>query len=69
MSAAREAMDFQRQVSAKLSNELTVEMEKKGVQVNRPDLASFREAVAPVHQDYIGKSFSRELYDLIRSGK
>ena len=69
MSASREAMEFQRQVSTKLSNELTVEMEKKGVQVNRPELAAFREAVAPVHQEYIGKSFSRELYDLVRSGK
>lgn len=67
MAAAREAMDYQRQVSKRLSDELTVEMEKKGVQVNRPDLAAFRDAVAPIHQEHIGKSFSRELYDLVRA--
>jgi TRAP-type transport system periplasmic protein len=66
-AAAREAMEYQRQVSKRLSDELTVEMEKKGVQVNRPDLARFRDAVAPIHQEHIGKSFSRDLYDLIRA--
>ena len=66
-AAAREALDYQRQVSKRLSDELTVEMEKKGVQVNRPDLARFRDAVAPIHQEHIGKSFSRDLYELIRA--
>jgi tripartite ATP-independent transporter DctP family solute receptor len=68
-AAAREATEFQRQASKRMSDELTVEMEKKGVQVNRPDLAPFREAAQPIHQEYIGKNFSRELYDLIRAAK
>jgi TRAP-type C4-dicarboxylate transport system substrate-binding protein len=50
-----------------MSAEQTAEMEKKGVQVNRPDLAKFRDAALPLHQEYVGKNFSRELYDLIRA--
>lgn len=67
MAAAREATEFQRQASKRMSNEQTAEMEKKGVQVNRPNLAPFRDAALPIHQDYIGKNFSRELYDMIRN--
>ncbi|HEY0439468.1 MAG TPA: TRAP transporter substrate-binding protein [Xanthobacteraceae bacterium] len=66
-SAAQEAMEFQRQTSKRMSAEQTAEMEKKGVQVNRPDLAKFRDAALPLHQEYVGKNFSRELYDLIRA--
>jgi TRAP-type C4-dicarboxylate transport system substrate-binding protein len=60
-------MEFQRQTSKRMSAEQTAEMEKKGVQVNRPDLAKFRDAALPLHQEYVGKNFSRELYDLIRA--
>jgi TRAP-type transport system periplasmic protein len=66
-AAAAEAMAFQRETSRRMSDELTVEMEKKGVKVNRPELAAFREAALPLHQEYVGKSFSRELYDFVRA--
>jgi TRAP-type transport system periplasmic protein len=66
--AAQEAMDFQRQAAIRMSEEQAVEMEKKGVAVNKPDLAPFREAVLPIHKDFIGKNFSQEIYDMV-SGK
>ena len=64
MASAREAMDFQRQLAKRMSDDLTAEMQKKGVQVNRPNLAPFREAALPLHKEYIGKSFSRQQYEL-----
>lgn len=66
-AAAKEAMAFQRQTARRMSDELTAEMEKRGVQVNRPNLAAFRDAALPIHQDYIGKNFSRDIYDAIRA--
>ena len=45
-------------------NILTAEMQKKGVQVNRPNIAALREAALPLHREYIGKSFTRQQYDL-----
>lgn len=67
MAAAREAMDFQRQIARRMSDELTAEMQKKGVQVNRPNLGPFREAALPLHKEYIGKGFTRQQYDLAQS--
>ena len=64
VASAREAMDFQRQIAKRMADDLTAEMQKKGVQVNRPNLAPFREAALPLHKEYIGKSFSRQQYEL-----
>jgi tripartite ATP-independent transporter DctP family solute receptor len=64
MASAREAMEFQRQTARRMSDEMTAEMQKKGVQVNRPNLGPFREAALPLHKEYIGKSFTRQQYDL-----
>lgn len=68
-SAGQEAMEFQRAYARKMSDELVAKMEEKGVKVNRPDLKPFRDATLPLHQEYIGKNFSRELYDLIANAK
>ncbi len=64
-SAAHEAMEFQRQHSQKQSGELEAKMVEKGVKVNRPDIAPFRAATQEILQQYVGKDFPRELYDLV----
>lgn len=63
--AATEAMAFQREHAKKLSEDLVGKMEEKGVQVNRPDLTAFREATRPIHGEYIGSKFSRDLYNMV----
>jgi tripartite ATP-independent transporter DctP family solute receptor len=62
--AATEAIDHQSRHAAQQADDLAKKMEAAGVQVTRPDLAPFREAARPLHQQYIGKSFPKELYDL-----
>ncbi|WP_454019624.1 TRAP transporter substrate-binding protein [Azospirillum sp. Marseille-Q6669] len=66
-SAATEAMAFQRDHAAKLSDELTRKMADQGVTVTRPDLALFRKEAKVIHETYVGKAFSRELYDLVQN--
>lgn len=48
LEAARIATPFQREASVRMEKELLAELEEKGMQVTHPDLAPFREAVAPV---------------------
>ncbi|QCO54997.1 DctP family TRAP transporter solute-binding subunit [Pseudorhodobacter turbinis] len=48
MEAATIAVPVQRAASQRLESELVVELEKLGMTVTRPDLAAFRERVAPV---------------------
>ncbi len=47
--AAREAADFSRETVRQLEASQLEEMESRGAVVNRPDIAPFREAVAPVY--------------------
>ncbi len=69
-AAATEAMAFQRDHAARLSDELTRKMADQGVTVTRPDLAPFRQEAKAIHDEYVDKSFSRALYDLVQnSGK
>jgi len=67
--AASEAMAFQRAHSKKLSDELVGKMKEKGVQVNWPDLVPFRQATRAIHEEYIGKKFPKELYDMVGQAK
>ena len=64
--AALEAMAFQRAHVVTLTDDLVARMEAAGVIVNWPDLGAFREATRAVHDAYVGRSFSQDLYDLIR---
>jgi tripartite ATP-independent transporter DctP family solute receptor len=64
-SAGREAMQFQREFAQKQSTELEAKMVEQGVQVNRPDLAPFREATRSIHLQYVGKDIPQDLYDLV----
>jgi TRAP-type C4-dicarboxylate transport system substrate-binding protein len=64
-AAGREAMQLQRQHSQQQSKELEAKMVEKGVAVNRPDLAPFRAATKDIAQQYIGKDFPRDLFDLV----
>ena len=63
--AATEAMAFQREYVTTLTDDLIAKMEDAGMQVTYPDLAPFREAARAVHEKYVGKSFSQDLYDLV----
>ncbi|MEW6045448.1 MAG: TRAP transporter substrate-binding protein [Bacillota bacterium] len=63
--AADEALAFQRQYVVGLTNELVAKMQEHGVKVNWPELEPFRKATRRIHEEYIGKSFSRELYELV----
>ena len=67
--AATEAVDHQSRHAAQQAEDLTKKMEAQGVQVTRPDLAAFREAALPIHQQYIGKNFSKDLYEMVRNAK
>ena len=67
--AAQEAMEFQRGYSKKLSAELVGKMKEKGVAVTWPDLAPFKKATRPIHEEYIGNKFPKELYDMVQQGK
>jgi tripartite ATP-independent transporter DctP family solute receptor len=69
LAAAKEAMQVQRATAREMADEMTTQMAEKGVEVNRPDLAPFRAAALPIHQEYVGKNFSRELYDLVLNAK
>jgi TRAP-type transport system periplasmic protein len=64
-AAGREAMLFQRQYSQKQSTELEAKMVEKGMKVNRPNLAPFREATRKIHEQYVGKDVPQDLYDLV----
>jgi hypothetical protein len=33
--------------------------------VNTPDLTAFREAARPIHDQYVGTAFPKELYDMV----
>jgi tripartite ATP-independent transporter DctP family solute receptor len=68
-AAATEAMAEERATAQALADELTQKMRAEGVEVNEPDLAAFREAARPIHDQYIGKNFSQELYDLVSAAK
>ncbi len=68
-AAAKEAMAFQREYSKTLTNDLVAKMREQGVTVNTPDLKPFREAARPIHAEYVGKSFGRDLYDLVLNAK
>lgn len=67
--AATEATAHQSRFAAQQAEELTRKMEAQGVQVTRPDLAPFREAALPIHEQYIGKAFSKDLYEMVRNAK
>ena len=67
--AAAEAMADQRVYSEQITDELIAEMEQAGVEVNWPELDAFRAATRPIHDDYIGRSFDEELYELVTANR
>lgn len=67
--AANEAMVVQRQHVAKITDELVEKMKAEGVKVNTPNLDAFRKATASLHEEYVGKNFSRDLYELVLKTK
>lgn len=67
--AATEAMRFQREHSAKLTQELIDKMRAEGMQVTEPDLDAFRAQTSDIYKQFVGKAFSRELYDAITAAQ
>lgn len=63
--AATEAMEFQREYSADLTEELISKMRDEGMEIIEPDLQPFREATADIHEEFVGEAFSAELYEAI----
>ena len=63
--AATEAMEFQRQYSADLTEELIGKMRDEGMEIVEPDLEPFRAATADIHEQFVGDAFSAELYEAI----
>lgn len=65
-AAAEVARDWHRGYVDDLSTELTQKMIDEGVKVNYPaDMKPFQEATKSVHDEYVGKSISVELYNKI----
>lgn len=63
--AAMEATHYQRSVAMELEAALLEEIEKEhGITITKPDLAPFKEAVQPLHQDW-AKEFGEEYYQQI----
>ncbi|HEY8472363.1 MAG TPA: TRAP transporter substrate-binding protein [Natronosporangium sp.] len=65
--AAADAMRDQRAYAEQITDQLISEMEAAGVQVNWPDLAPFRAATRPIHDQYIGEAFDEQLYRLAQA--
>lgn len=65
LSAAQEAMEFQREYVVELTDDLIARMQEQGMQVNWPDQEAFRAATEHLHEQYIGRNFSRELYEAV----
>jgi tripartite ATP-independent transporter DctP family solute receptor len=65
LSAAQEAMAFHREYVAELTDDLIARLQERGMQVNWPELEAFRAATQHIHEEYIGRNFSRELYQLV----
>lgn len=65
-AAAKVAQDWHRGYVDSLSAELTQKMIDEGVSVNYPaDMKPFQEATKVVHEQYVGKTISRDLYNKI----
>lgn len=64
MEAAREAVDFQRQLAQQKESELLADLEAKGMTITEPNIEEFRAAVKPVHDAWAAE-FGQELYDKI----
>ncbi|MDB5474278.1 MAG: TRAP-type C4-dicarboxylate transport system, periplasmic component [Devosia sp.] len=67
--AADQAMTEERAAAQQLAAEMTKKMEEEGVEINKPDLTALREVTRPIHEQYIGKSFPQELYDLVAANR
>lgn len=63
--AANEARDVQRQMLAEMERELIVQLEAAGVQITRPAIEPFQEAMAPVYEAWADR-VGRDLIEQIR---
>lgn len=65
-TAAKEAQDWHRGYVDDLTNELIEKMKAEGVQVNYPaNMQLFKNATKSVHEEYVGKTISRDLYEKV----
>lgn len=65
-TAAKEAQDWHRGYVDDLTNELIEKMKAEGVQVNYPaNMQLFKNATKSVHEEYVGKTISKDLYEKV----
>lgn len=65
-AAAKEAQDWHRGYVDDLTKDLIKKMEATGMQVNYPkNMQLFKDATKAVHDEYVGKTISRELYEKV----
>lgn len=64
--AATEALAYQSSYAVEQADEMTKRMEQQGVVITRPNMEIFRALVKPVHDAYVGKTISKELYDFVK---
>lgn len=62
--AAVEAINYQRKYAQDKQAEMLKDLQAKGVTLTKPDLAPFREAVKPLHEEW-AKKFGKDLFDQI----
>jgi tripartite ATP-independent transporter DctP family solute receptor len=67
--SAQEAVTFQRKFVVDLTADLVEKMKQQGVSVNYPEMEPFRKATQKIHEQYINKYFSKELYDIVVNTK
>lgn len=63
--AASEAIAEERATAQGLADEMTEKMKAEGVEVTEPDLAPFREATRPIHDEYVGSRIPKDLYMMV----
>lgn len=63
--AASEALRFQRGYVEQLTADLIQKMQQQGMQINWPDLEPFRPATRKIHEEYVGKSIPKQMYDAV----
>lgn len=64
--AANEALAIQSAYAVDQAKAMTKRMEERGLAVTYPDLEAFRKLVKPVHDANVGKTISKELYNLVK---
>ncbi|MFP7287380.1 TRAP transporter substrate-binding protein [Shouchella clausii] len=67
LEAAEESMEFHKNLWASETEKAIAELERMGVQFNRPDKTPFQEAVQLLHEEFAKKESTQKYYKQIRA--